>query len=170
MQADSVAQVVLRRLQVSDLRAFQAYRSDPVVARYQGWKAQSDAEASAFLAEMRTAAFFQPGKWTQIGIAGGDGHLMGDIGVLLARDGREAEIGFTLRRESQGHGHGTAAVRLAIDLIFEQTGARRILGITDARNLASVRVLQSVGMSMIESRGGITEDEPCIEHVYALSR
>ena len=163
-------EVVLRRLTASDLPAFQAYRSDPVVARYQDWKPKSDAQASAFLAEMGTAPFFQPGKWSQIGIADSEGALIGDIGVLLARDGREAEIGFTLRRESQGRGRGTAAVRLAIDLVFEQTRARRILGITDARNHASVRLLQRLGMQMIESRGGTTRGEPCIEHVYALSR
>jgi RimJ/RimL family protein N-acetyltransferase len=169
-QADGAGDVFLRRLAASDLPAFQAYRNDPQVAKYQGWKAQSDAQALAFLAEMNTATFFQPGKWSQIGIADGEGGLIGDIGVLLAGDGREAEIGFTLRRESQGHGMGMAAVRLALDLVFGQTSARRVLGITDARNEPSIRLLQRVGMQMVESRAGMTQGEPCIEHVYAISR
>src|SRR5258706_13351324 len=102
-------------------------------------------------------------------VAGGiaDGGLIGDVGLFLAEDGREAEVGFTLRRESQGRGLATAAVRESIALVFEQTDVERVLGITDMRNLASIRLLQRVGMAMIESRGSKSGDEPCIEHVYA---
>lgn len=65
---------------------------------------------------------------------------------------------------------GAAAVREAIDLVFEQTNADRVLGISDARNGPSLRLLQRVGMHMIESRGAICREQPCIEHVYAISR
>ena len=43
---------MLRRLHPDDLAAFQAYRTDPAVGRWQGWTAQSDAQALAFLTEM----------------------------------------------------------------------------------------------------------------------
>ena len=163
--------VVLRRLAPSDLRAFQEYRRDPVIGQYQGWTLKSDAEASEFLAAMSTAPLLQPGTWCQIGVAGPDGmDLTGDIGLFLAADGREAQIGISLRRESQGHGIATAAVREAINLIFEQTRVDRVLGIADARNLRSIRMLQRAGMSMIESRKTLFREEPCIEHVYAISR
>lgn len=162
---------VLRRLAVSDLPVFQAYRRDPLLAQYQSWSAKSDAEARAFLAEMSVIELFRPGMWSQIGIAEPEGlGLMGDIGLLLADDGRHAEIGFTLRRQSQGRGMGAAAVREAIDLVFEQTNADRVLGISDARNGPSLRLLQRIGMHMIESRGAICREQPCIEHVYAISR
>ena len=166
-----VDDVVLRRLAPSDLSAFQEYRSDPELARYQGWKAKSDAEAGAFLAEMSAAPLLQPGKWSQIAIAeaGGPG-LLGDIGLFLAEDGREAEIGFTLKRDRQGRGIATAAVREAIALAFERTNVERVVGITDARNLASIRLLQRVGMGMVESRDAKAGDGPCVEHVYAIAR
>jgi RimJ/RimL family protein N-acetyltransferase len=163
--------VVLRRLAVSDLPLFQAYRNDPLIARYQDWWPKSDEEASAFLTRMNATPLLQPGKWSQIGIADPDGlGLIGDIGLFLAGEGHEAEIGFALRRESQGRGMGAAAVREAIDLVFEQTNAGRVLGIADARNLPSIRLLQRVGMHMTESRDAILREEPCVEHIYAISR
>jgi RimJ/RimL family protein N-acetyltransferase len=163
--------VVLRRLATSDLPAFQAYRRDPVIGRYQGWSAKSDAEAVAFLSEMSGVALWQAGSWSQIAIAeAGGSNLLGDIGLFLAGDGREVEIGFTLRRESQGHGIATAAVREAIALVFEETRVERVVGITDARNLSSVRVLQRVGMNRVESRDAVVGDEPCVEHVYSIVR
>lgn len=161
---------VLRRLAVSDLPAFQAYRSDSLLAQYQGWLPTSDAEASAFLARMSAAPLLQPGIWSQIGIASPAGFLIGDIGLCLSADAHEAEIGITLSRQSQGRGLGTAAAQEAINLIFEHTNVERVLGIADARNVRSIRLLQRVGMRMLESRDTVFREEPCLEHVYVVSR
>jgi uncharacterized protein YhfF/RimJ/RimL family protein N-acetyltransferase len=161
----------LRRLAASDLASFQAYRQDPMVAQYQDWAPKSDAEASAFLAKMSAVTLLQPGKWSQIGIAEPDGvGLIGDIGVLLAHDGRQAEIGFALRRQSQGRGIATAAVREAINLVFERTNVDRMVGIVDVRNVQSIRLLQRVGMHMTESREVLFREEHCVEHIYVISR
>jgi RimJ/RimL family protein N-acetyltransferase len=162
---------VLRRLAPDDLGAFQAYRNDPEVARYQGWLPMPDDQASCFLVAMRDAPLFRRGEWTQIGIASTpDGHLVGDIGVLLAGDGRQAEIGFALSRACQRRGIATRAVDGTIALILELTAARRILAITDARNVPSVRLLERVGMCMRELRNTVWRGEACEELVFVLSR
>lgn len=162
---------VLRRLSPADLAAFQAYRHDPVLGQYQGWSATSDAEASAFLIEMSLAPLFQPGEWCQIGIADAQTlDLIGDIGLFLADDGRQVEIGFTLAPQAQGRGLGTAAVREAINLVFERTEVERVIGITDARNSRSIRLLERVGMHWIETNNALFRGEPCVEHTYAILR
>lgn len=162
---------ILRRLSRGDLTEFQAYRHDPELGRYQGWSALSDPEAIDFLGEMNVTPLFGFGSWTQIGIA--DPHtqrLIGDIGVFLDEEGRGAEVGFTLARHAQGRGIATAAVREAIELLFALTRADRVLGITDARNSASIRLLERVGMRRIETTQAVFRGEPCVEHVYVLCR
>lgn len=162
---------VIRRLTVADLPEFQAYRHDPELGRYQGWSAMSDEEATAFLGEMNIAPLFHPGHWTQIGIADpSTGRLLGDIGVFLDQDSRYAEVGFTLARHAQGRGVATAAVRAAIDLIFAATRVDRVFGITDARNSASFRLLERVGMRRTETTNAVFRGEPCVEYVYAVPR
>ena len=117
-------------------------------------------EAATFLTEMSAATLLQPGIWSQIGIADPDGVcLIGDIGLLLAPDGRQVEIGVTLRRQSQGRGIATAAVQEAIHLVFEQTNAERVVGIADARNLQSIRLLQRVGMHMTGSCDAVFREQ-----------
>lgn len=163
--------VIMRRLAPADLAAFQGYRRDPETGRYQGWAAMSDEEAQAFLAEMGAGAPFPPGAWWQIGIAdrASDG-LIGDIGIYVAADRSEAEIGFTLGRQSQGHGLGAEAVGGAARLLFAHSPVSRVIAITDARNLASVRLLARVGMSKAETWNSVFRGEPCVEYRYVLTR
>jgi [ribosomal protein S5]-alanine N-acetyltransferase len=165
------AGVVLRRLSALDAAAFQSYRTDAELGRYQGWSAMSDAKAREFLSEMNTAPLFRPGAWAQIAVAGPDGGaLLGDIGLVLAEDSQHAEIGFTLARHAQGRGLATAAAPEAVHLLFDFTAVVRVLGITDARNHASILVLGRIGMRKLDERSAVFHGEPCVECVYAILR
>ncbi|MCG8436129.1 MAG: GNAT family N-acetyltransferase [Gammaproteobacteria bacterium] len=161
--------LTLRRLSPDDLADFQLYRRDEEVGRYQGWLPQSDAEAAAFLETKGKAEFFQPGKWFQIGIAEREtGTLIGDIGICLSAEEPEAEIGFSLRRQSQGMGLAKEAVSAAIAFIFEEADIRRIIGIVDARNAGAIKLLQKLGMQHIETKQAVFRGAPCEEHLFAL--
>ena len=162
---------VLRRLRTSDLAPFQAYRSDPELGRFQGWSAMSEAEAVAFLAKMNEAALFTPGDWVQLGIAEPEAdQLIGDIGIFVSADGLTGELGFTLALDAQGRGIATAAVRQALQVLFCLTSVKQVLGITDSRNVGSIRLLERVGFRRHESRSTVFRGEACIEEVYVLPR
>lgn len=161
----------LRRLRPTDLGAFQAYRAVPELGRYQSWSPMTDSEALAFLVKMNRALLFTPGQWVQLGIAAPESdRLIGDIGIHLSDDGLAGEIGFTLEPASQGHGVATAAVIEALHVLFASTRVQQVLGITDSRNVASVRLLERVGFRYQESRSDVFRGEPCSENVYALHR
>jgi len=162
--------IVLRRLSPADLADFQAYRHDPQVGLYQGWTPWPDTQAAAFLAAMSNAPLFEPRTWCQIGIADRPtGTLIGDIGIHVAAGGQEAEIGFSLRAQSQGLGLATEAVSAAIRLLFEHTAVTRLIGIIDARNLPSIRLLERLGMQRVAVIHTIFRGEPCEEYRYALA-
>lgn len=162
---------MLRRLSTADLADFQAYRHDDELGRYQGWLPTPDEQASAFLAEMCMAPFPNPGHWVQIGIAEPEcQRLIGDIGVFLDFDAASAEIGFTLARSAQGRGVATAAVRRVVDLIFQCSAAERVIGITDARNLPSMRLMERVGMRRTATRQAVFRGDACVEHTYIVTR
>jgi len=162
---------VLRRLGVSDLADFQSYRCDPEVARYQGWDLQPDNEARSFLAHVHTADLLAPGHWCQIGIADRSTDvLIGDVGICVAADRDRAEIGFSMTSHAQGKGLASEAVFEAIQLIFEHADVSEVIGITDARNLPSIRLMERVGMHKYKEQETVFRDEPCIEYFFAVSR
>ena len=162
--------MTLRRLAASDLADFQAYRNDPEVGRWQGWTPKPDEEALAFLNEMAVVPLFQPGQWTQLGIADVlTGQLLGDLGIHVSDDGREAEFGFSLARAAQGRGIASAAVRAAIVQVFQQTAVERIHAQTDARNAACIRLLERLGARLLERINTEFRGEPCVEFRYELA-
>ena len=161
----------LRRLGAGDLLAFQAYRGDPGLGRYQGWQAMDEAAALAFLRDMAGCAFCAPGSWFQLAIARRDDDgLVGDIGIHLHTDGRGAEIGFTLARAAQGQGLASEAVHAAVDLIWAHTAAERVLGITDTRNAASLRLLRRVGLRPFSTLAVVFRGEACEEQFFVRYR
>lgn len=161
----------LRRLHEADLPHFQAYRHDAELGRYQGWLPMDDNAAQAFLQEMAGSPFCPPGAWCQLGIANrGSDRLIGDIGIHLQADRSAAEIGFTLARHAQGQGLALEAVGAAIDLVFAHTPAQRVLGITDARNGASVRLLERAGLRRFTTLDAVFCGEACVEHHHVRHR
>jgi RimJ/RimL family protein N-acetyltransferase len=163
------SRIVLRRLAADDLAAFQAYRHDAEVGRYQGWQPLADADAGAFIAEMSRAEFGRPGQWLQIAIAGSaDDGLLGDIGLLVMDGGGEAEFGITLAGEAQGRGLAEEAARALVAGLRAHTGVRRLIAITDTRNTASARLLERLGMALQAETSAEFRGEPCREWHFSM--
>lgn len=141
------SRLVIRRFQASDAAAFARYRSDPQVARYQSWTPpvmakDATAQVGAFAAGDPSA----PG-WFQYAVAlrCAQDVLIGDVGVRLHENLRQAEIGFTLDRKHQGHGYATEAVRALVRYLFAERHLLRVSAECDARNAPSARLLERVG-------------------------
>jgi [ribosomal protein S5]-alanine N-acetyltransferase len=163
--------LVLRRFAPSDLSAFQSYRSDPELGRYQGWEAMSDADAFSFIEENARVTFGEDDRWFQIAIARRDsGELVGDIGLRPFDTGRAAEVGFTLSASAHGVGFATEAVAALVRSLFERTGIERVVAVTDERNTASIRLLDRLGMTLERADATTFRGEPCVEHTYCLSK
>lgn len=163
--------VILRRLDPADLPAFQAYRTDKGVGRYQGWSAQTDLQALAFIEKMGNAALFRRRSWVQLAVEDPETkQLIGDVGFCVAADGASVELGFTISPAFQRRGLGREALREAVGLLFEHSSVVQVICVTDARNIPSIRLLESAGMQRAATAGVVFRGEPCIEHTYALFR
>ena len=162
---------VVRRLQATDLGSFREYRADTELARYQGWSPMNEGEASAFIDEMASITALIPDDWIQLGIA--DTHtdqLLGDIGIFLSNDERVAEVGFTLSKSAQGKGIATDAVRAALQIVFSVAQVHTVRAITDARNHASIRLLERLQFVFASKEDTVFKGEACTEFTYQLPR
>ena len=98
-------------------------------------------ETRAMIADMAALAPGAPG-WRRFALLpAGGGALVGDVGVRFDHPGPwQAEIGFALHPEARGRGFATEAVGAIVERLFEN-GVHRVQALTDARNVATQRLL-----------------------------
>ena len=99
------------------------------------------------------------------------GTLIGDVVLFLRNpEHRQGEIGYVFHPDHGGRGYATEAARVLLRLGFTDYGLHRIIGRLDARNTASARVLERLGMRreahFVENE--IVKGEWTDEVVYAM--
>jgi aminoglycoside 6'-N-acetyltransferase len=140
--------LVIRRFEPADVEAFAAYRSDPDVARHQGWKAPyAREEAERFVESLRGVSPGAAGPWFQFAVAlAPAGPLIGDCALRCGRrDPRQAELGFTIAKRHQGQGLAAEAVAAVLRYAFTTLALHRVVSYTDVRNAPARRLLERVG-------------------------
>ena len=143
--------LTLRPFVEEDFDAIHAMRSDAEVARYLYGETLSQSEARSLLAQKIAApAWACEGDWLSVAaVERASGSTVGDVSLrwISERD-RTAEIGFVFDPRHQGKGLATEAARALVDWAFTSAGFHRVIGRTEARNSASTRVLEKLGMRL----------------------
>ncbi len=85
--------LVLRRLLPDDAPVMFAYRSVPVVTRYQNWEPASVEEIDRFIADQAAVEPGMPGPWCQLAIVEKNGGpMVGDLGLHTVADDERQTI------------------------------------------------------------------------------
>jgi len=140
--------LILRSFNQADTIPFYQYRSDPEVARYQGWEIPYSLEmAERLVAVMLLMPAHEPGQFYQVAIElRSTGEMIGDCAYKIsAMDHLQAEIGFTLAKRFQGKGYATEAVGRLVDYLFNDLKIHRIIADVDPANNASAKLLARLG-------------------------
>lgn len=134
----------LRRAQRDDAPAIFEYASDPEVTRLMDWKRLTDAsEARSFTEEEK--AWSSGEEFTWVITVKPDNFAAGAISCRP--DGHRAEIGYVLNRRYWGNGYATEAAGCVLKLLFDDASVWRVWATCDVENLASIRVLEKIGMT-----------------------
>lgn len=161
----------LRRFCSDDLRAFQAYRHDPELAKYQGWTPTTDEEALTFLAEQSDQILGPEEQWLQVAVTRLDTQvLIGDVGLCVADSSNGVlKIGFTIARAHQHKGYATETVSALLARVFEHHVIQSVVAVTDTRNTASISLLQCLGFKLAGTDEAMFRGAPCTEHTFELT-
>ncbi|HWA18481.1 MAG TPA: GNAT family protein [Devosia sp.] len=139
----------LRPFNRGDVDAVFAYRSRSDVAEYLFDLPMSHDEVTEAV-RGRTAqiAFMNEGDKILLAVERrDDGRLIGEVSLIWrsAAD-RQGEIGYILNPEAQGQGFATEAGHALLQFAFEGAELHRVYARCDARNVASWRVMERLGM------------------------
>jgi RimJ/RimL family protein N-acetyltransferase len=137
----------IRRFEESDLATLHAYRNDPELARFQGWRETDRESLLLFIIDMNRADPETAGNWFQVAVElKATGSHIGDIGVhRQADEPLEAELGYTFARSAHGNGYATEAVRAVLGYLFGTLGLHRVTALIYADNGRSVALVERLG-------------------------
>jgi len=141
--------LVLRPFVPEDLDALHAIYGDPGVHRWLYSVAHTPEQTRASLdKKMARRAVADDGDGLSLAAclaAGGD--LIADVSLwCTSATDSQAEIGYTVHPRHQGHGYAAEACAPLLAIAFDAIGMHRVAGRLEARNAASARVLEKLGM------------------------
>jgi RimJ/RimL family protein N-acetyltransferase len=143
--------LALRPPAPADAARMAAYRSRPEVCRYVPFEPMDEETVRRRIEEVWTRRDLTEGGQTlfvcfELAEAG---RVIGD-GILHWTSAEHgcAEIGYVLDPEYRGRGYATEAAHRLLHLAFDGLGAHRVVARVDARNSASARVVERLGMRL----------------------
>jgi RimJ/RimL family protein N-acetyltransferase len=141
--------LVLRPYEEGDLHDLHRMHSDEEVARYLYNEPRTLEETRALLGRKIAGAELEAeGDWISAAVVAREtGQLVGDLALhWVSEPHKTGEIGFIFDPAQQGRGYATEAARAFLRVAFDEFGFHRVIGRTEARNAASARVLEKLGM------------------------
>jgi RimJ/RimL family protein N-acetyltransferase len=146
MQTD---RLTLRPFEEGDLQALYEMQSDEDLVRWLYYDTRTLDEVRSALAR-RIAGVAVAGEGDGLAAAvvlRDTGELVADISLFWISEGHaQGEIGYTVHPAHQRRGYATEAARPVLDFAFSTMGLHRVIGRAEARNIASTRVLEKLGM------------------------
>jgi RimJ/RimL family protein N-acetyltransferase len=143
------ARLVLRPFEPGDLEAVHDLFGRVDVCRYLPWGPMNLEEAGTLL-ERRVTRTRLEADGDGLFLAAVDvatGRVIGELMLrLTSARSRQGEVGWSVHPDAQGQGLATEGAREMLQLGFAEVGLHRIIAQADARNTASLRVMERLGM------------------------
>jgi RimJ/RimL family protein N-acetyltransferase len=165
--------LILRPFVDQDLDALLAMQGREDVTRYLDWGPMSRDQARDLLARIKKlTGIDEKGDALRVAaILRGSAAVVGDLSLWrTSREHGQGEIGFVLHPDHQGNGYGSEAMRELLRIGFDEVGFHRIVGRCDARNSASARLMQRLGMRLEahQRENELIKGEWCDALIYAM--
>lgn len=141
--------LILRPYADADFEAAAAMMGDGELTRYLHWGPRTAEQSRESFAKRRAGGTAIAGA-DYLALALEDkasGALAGEVSLMqMANPDGNGEIGYMLAAGFHGRGLGTEAARAMMAIGFGTLGLRRITATCDARNAASARIMEKLGM------------------------
>lgn len=137
--------LLIREFVEDDAEAFFSFNSDPEVMRFTGEPPSTSVDlVKKQIRDYPDYRLHGYGRWAVVYKP--DRRVVGFNGLKFLEDLQEVDLGYRLRSDYWGRGIATESSMAVLRYGFEDLGLKRIIGLVLPENLASIRVLEKIGM------------------------
>ncbi|KOG78528.1 GNAT family N-acetyltransferase [Streptomyces varsoviensis] len=139
--------LALRELTTDDVDAVLAIYGDAEATRHLSFTPRSREDVDGIVTRSIASAGASPREEYALAVVCRAGGLVGFARLAIdPHQQRAATIGFALRPDAWGVGHGVETVHLLLGLAFEDLGLHRVWGARSPLNISSQRTMLAAGM------------------------
>jgi RimJ/RimL family protein N-acetyltransferase len=139
--------LLLKEFELSDANEMFDLNSDTDVIKFTGDKPfKNIEEAQALITNYDQYEKYKMGRWTVL--AKQTNEYLGWCGLKYHEDVKEVDIGFRFHQKYWGRGYATESAAACLKYGFENLNLNRIIGRVLKENMASIKVLEKIGMKL----------------------
>ncbi len=139
--------LVLREWVEEDWGAVHEYASDPQVVRYMPWGPNTEQDTKDFVKRSMSYQRDVPRIHYELAVTMKENSpLIGGCGIHVHDAKGVCMIGYCFNQRFWGRGYATEAANMLLAFGFRKLKAHRIRAVADPANMASIRVLEKIGM------------------------
>ena len=125
---------------------FDSYACDPEVTRFLTWRPHYNLDESQRILRTRVEWWNEGREFSWVITTKTDGAVIGMISAADDDCPSRYSLGYVLARAHWGRGYMTEAARTVVEFLLAQPTITRVWAVADFENVASMRVLENVGM------------------------
>ena len=163
--------LLLRPLGLSDLKTVHEYACDSENTKYMLFLPNASIqETENFLYSVEREWQQEHPSTFEFAIVLDDVQI-GAVSISLGEIANQGEIGWILNKKYWNHGYVSEAATAVLDFAKTQLHLQRVIAQCDWRNIASARVMEKIGMQLIDENGTRTyvkREETARELTYMI--
>lgn len=171
MKTITTERLVLKPMCTEYLISTHAYAADRENSKFMAYLPNDNIEETLEYLESAEAEFQKDSpEFYEMAVFYGDVHI-GAVSLYLDESRTTCEFGWMLHRNYHGKGFATEAALAMLKYARDELGIRHFIATCDTENIPSRRVMEKLGMTLSEERGGRKNklsDEERREYLYEL--
>lgn len=148
MENITTERLILRQMAPTDLHDLLAYQTHPANLKHQHVEPFTEERAVSYLKQQSALNLDTAHGWIAFAVElREEARLIGEVGMFLPPEPHAAgDVGWSLHPDYHGHGYATEAARVVLAYAFETRNLHRVTAGCEARNSASIRLMERLGM------------------------
>lgn len=140
----NTVRLILRPAKSKDAKTMFKYLSDLNTNKYQGWLPKTIEDVNDFLRTISKKINLVNTWFLFVIIDKVSAEIIGDVGIRFLHD-EQVEIRCTLKKQKQGKGYASEALKATINYLFNKLNKHRIIASIDYRNSKSIKLIDRLG-------------------------